>query len=149
MLWADIHTIIEFNLRVVRVFARLISASAEPPVRKGLEGSTLRPDAPNPDALILRSSSCVVHFLLLMFKALKAPTLCHYELVFRNLARMDASCPNTIILYIKEFLGALCVTLGGCDIPIFPVPSGESEKEDASRNIARDCSRQLFVSNIQ
>lgn len=114
MLWADIHTIIEFNLRVVYVFARLISASAEPPVRKELEGSTLRPDAPNPDALILRSSSCIVRFLLLMFKALKAPTLCHYELVFRNLARMDVSDPNTIILYIKEFLGALCVTLGGC-----------------------------------
>lgn len=30
MLWADVHTIIEFNLRVVYVFARLISPSAKP-----------------------------------------------------------------------------------------------------------------------
>jgi len=113
-------------------------------IGEDLEGSILHLDAPNLDTLILRPGSRIVHFLPLVLKALRAPALRHYELVFPHsgshgqrtadklleddlpkfplveIVRLqNAAEPDTITMFVKAFPDASRVALGGLDIPLF------------------------------
>ncbi|OAX38193.1 hypothetical protein K503DRAFT_856859 [Rhizopogon vinicolor AM-OR11-026] len=113
-------------------------------VREELAGSIPHLDTPNLNTLILRPGSRIVHFLPLMLKALRAPALRYYELVFphsgshgqrtadkllehglpkfplvETVRLQNASEPDTITTFVKAFPGASRVALGGLDILFF------------------------------
>lgn len=111
---------------------------------ENLEGSIRHLDVPNLDTLILRPGSLIVHFLPLVLKALRAPALRHYELIFphsgshgqrtadtlleddlpkfplvETVRLQNASEPDTITMFVKAFPDASRVALGDLDIPLF------------------------------